>query len=78
MTLNADLVRSRCQEIEESVRRLGRFKDMTREAFTTDQDARDIACYRLLLAAEAALALCYHVSARRLGNQAWPCLNRAM
>ena len=68
MTLNADLVRSRCQEIEESVRRLGRFKDMTREAFTTDQDARDIACYRLLLAAEAALALCYHVSARRLGK----------
>ena len=68
MTLNADLVRSRCQEIEESVRRLGQFREMTREAFTNDQDARDIACYRLLLAAEAALALCYHVSARRLGK----------
>jgi uncharacterized protein YutE (UPF0331/DUF86 family) len=31
-----------------------------------DSDAQDIACYRLLVAIEAALALCYHVSARRL------------
>ncbi len=31
-----------------------------------DQDTLDIACYRLLVAVEAALALCYHISARRL------------
>jgi uncharacterized protein YutE (UPF0331/DUF86 family) len=41
---------------------------LTREAFARDEDARDIACYRLLIASEAALALCYHVSARRLSK----------
>lgn len=41
---------------------------MPREAFLADQDALDVACYRLLIAIEAALALCFHVSAkRRLG-----------
>ena len=39
---------------------------MDREAFLGNPDAQDIACYRLLVAIEAALALCYHVSARRL------------
>lgn len=68
MTLNPDLVRTRCQEIEDSVARLERLRDSTRDAFANDEDARDIACYRLLVAVEAALALCYHVSARRLSK----------
>ena len=66
MTLNPDLVRTRCAEIEESVSRLERFRSMSREGFLADQDALDIACYRLLVAIEAALALCFHVSAKRL------------
>ena len=68
MTLNPDLVRTRCQEIEDSVARLERLRSVTRDAFAKDEDTRDIACYRLLVAAEAALALCYHVSARRLSK----------
>jgi uncharacterized protein YutE (UPF0331/DUF86 family) len=66
MTLDADVVRGRCGEIAESIERLRRIRDDGREAFLTNRDIRDIACYRLLLAIEAALALCYHVSARRL------------
>lgn len=66
MKLNPDLVRTRCAEIEESVSRLERFRGLSREQFAADEDARDIACYRLLVAIEAALALCYHVSAKRL------------
>ena len=66
MKLNPDLVRARCTEIEESVSRLERFRSMSREGFLADQDALDIACYRLLVAIEAALALCFHVSAKRL------------
>jgi uncharacterized protein YutE (UPF0331/DUF86 family) len=66
MTLNCDLVRARCVEIEESVSRLERFRDLSREQFLADQDTLDLACYRLLVVLEAALALCYHVSARRL------------
>jgi len=68
VTLKPDLVRARVQEIEDAVRRLDRLRDMSREAFLQDPDARDIACYRLLVAAEASLALCAHVTARRLGS----------
>ncbi len=66
MTLDADVVRGRCGEIEQAIDRLSRIRAAGRDAFLADADARDIACYRLLLAIEAALALCYHVSARRL------------
>jgi uncharacterized protein YutE (UPF0331/DUF86 family) len=66
VTLNPDLVRTRCAEIEESVGRLERLRALSREQFLADQDALDIACYRLLVAIEAALALCFHVSAKRL------------
>ena len=66
MILNQDLIRARCQEIEESLDRLGRIKEKSKEEFLRDQDFQDIACYRLLLAIEAALVLCYHVSAKHL------------
>jgi uncharacterized protein YutE (UPF0331/DUF86 family) len=66
MTLDADVVRGRCTEIATAVDRLQRIRLGGRDAFLADSDTRDIACYRLLLAIEAALALCYHVSARQL------------
>ena len=66
MTLNPDVVRSRCAEIEESLQRLEALAAAPLTDFLADRDAQDIASYRLLVAIEAALALCYHVSARRL------------
>jgi uncharacterized protein YutE (UPF0331/DUF86 family) len=66
MTLDADVIRTRCGEIEQALDRLTRIRTAGREAFLADADAKDIACYRLLLAIEAALALCFHISARRL------------
>jgi uncharacterized protein YutE (UPF0331/DUF86 family) len=66
MTLDPDVIRTRCSEIEQAVGRLERIRTGGRETFLADPDVRDVACYRLLLAIEAALALCYHVSARRL------------
>jgi len=66
MTLDVDVLRSRCGEIEQGLDRLVRIRAMGRDAFLADADAKDIACYRLLLAIEAALALCFHVSSRRL------------
>jgi uncharacterized protein YutE (UPF0331/DUF86 family) len=68
MSLNADLIRQRCAEIEESVSRLERVKALPRKEFLANQDTLDIACYRLLVAIEAALALCYHITAKRLRN----------
>jgi uncharacterized protein YutE (UPF0331/DUF86 family) len=66
MTLNPELVRTRCQEIEESLGRLEKIKAVKKEDFLKDRDLQDIACYRLLVAIEAALGLCYHVSAKQL------------
>jgi uncharacterized protein YutE (UPF0331/DUF86 family) len=66
MSLNQELVRTRCQEIEESLSRLEQIKIVPKESFLKDQDLQDIACYRLLVAIEAALGLCYHVAAKRL------------
>jgi len=66
MNLNPELVRTRCQEIEESLGRLEKIKAVKKEEFLEDRDLQDIACYRLLVAIEAALGLCYHVSAKQL------------
>ncbi|ODS33457.1 MAG: hypothetical protein SCARUB_01429 [Candidatus Scalindua rubra] len=66
MTLNQELIRSRCQDIEESLGRLDKIKTKTRDEFLKDQDAKDIACYRLLVAMESALSLCCHISAKHL------------
>jgi len=66
MSVNADLIRARCAEIEESVARLEEFQTLSLEAFLSNRDALDVASYRLLIAIEASLALCYHVSAKRL------------
>jgi hypothetical protein len=57
MTLDTDVVCARCAEIEQALDRLTRIRHAGRPAFLADADARDIACYRLLLAIEAALAL---------------------
>jgi uncharacterized protein YutE (UPF0331/DUF86 family) len=66
MSLNPDLVRTRCGDIEEAVRRLEAIRAMPRNAFLADRDIQDIAIRRLLVGIEAALNLCYHISARRL------------
>mgnify|MGYP001092493766 CR=1 FL=1 len=66
MTLNPDLVRARCADIEDAVARLERFGAMPVEDFRANHDLTDAACYRLLVAIEAALGLCYHVSAKHL------------
>lgn len=66
MKLNPDLVQTRCQEITESVDRLAKLGAMPLPDFLADQDACDIACYRLLVAIEAAIGLCYHVTAKQL------------
>lgn len=66
MSLNHELIRARCQEIEEALTRLEQTKKKPKEEFLNDRDEQDIASYRLLVAIEAALNLCYHVAAKRL------------
>jgi uncharacterized protein YutE (UPF0331/DUF86 family) len=66
MNLNQDLIRTRCHEIEDSLSRLKQIQAFPKEVFLKDRDLQDIACYRLLVAIEAALSLCYHIAAKRL------------
>ena len=66
MSLNQELILARCQEINESLERLASIKSVPLETFLVDRDLQDVASYRLLVAIEAALGLCYHVSAKRL------------
>mgnify|MGYP005841372097 CR=1 FL=1 len=67
MKLNPDLIRTRCQEIEESLTRLAGIRaEASKERFLADSDLRDIASYRLLVAIEAALSICYHLAAKEL------------
>lgn len=66
MTLNPDDIRTWCAEIKDSVQRLEELAALPLADFLADPDPEDIASCRLLVAIEAALAPCYHVSLRRL------------
>jgi uncharacterized protein YutE (UPF0331/DUF86 family) len=66
MELNEVLIMKRCQEISDSLERLEQIKRSSREEFLENRDFQDIASYRLLVAIEAALNLCYHVAAKKL------------
>ena len=66
MKLNQEIVRTRCQEIAESLERLNSIKKEGKRRFLEDQDLQDVACYRFLVAIEAALNLCYHIAAKQL------------
>jgi uncharacterized protein YutE (UPF0331/DUF86 family) len=64
--LNRELINKRCLEISDSLERLEKIKDSSKEEFLKNRDLQDITSYRLLVAIEAALNMCYHVSARKL------------
>jgi hypothetical protein len=46
MTLNPDIVRARCSEIEEAIRRLEPYGVMSADAFVADRDRVDAALTR--------------------------------
>ena len=66
MDLNRDLIQQRFQDIRQSLERLERIKEIPKEAFLSNQDTLDLACYRLLVAIEAAIQICFHICARQL------------
>ncbi len=66
MALNAALIQARFEDIHESLKRLEAIRQQPREAFLENADLRDLASYRLLVAIEAAIQICYHVSAQVL------------
>lgn len=66
MGLNRDMILDRFEDIRRSLDRLEQIRTVPRDEFLADQDTLDLASYRLLIAIEAALQICFHVSAQRL------------
>ncbi|RMG89239.1 MAG: DUF86 domain-containing protein [Candidatus Dadabacteria bacterium] len=68
MKIDPQRVRARLDDIRRSITRLRELLGEGRQKFTEDQDVQDIARSRLLVAIEAAIGLCFHVSAKHLGR----------
>ncbi|MCD6290844.1 MAG: DUF86 domain-containing protein [Anaerolineae bacterium] len=66
MDLNQELIQERFADILQSLERLEQIKAIPRDEFLAEQDLLDVTSYRLLIAIEAALQICFHVSARRV------------
>ncbi len=66
MTLDHDRIRDKLRDIQKSLERLQKLRSLGRDKFFADEDSQDIARSRLLSAIEAALNICFHVTARKL------------
>ncbi|AIY89254.1 type VII toxin-antitoxin system HepT family RNase toxin [Geoglobus acetivorans] len=62
--IDADLVSRRLAEIKLLAEELKEILDMGLEKFLSDSYVRDAAKYRLLVAIEAAIAICNHIAVR--------------
>ena len=66
MSVDHELIQTRCAEIVESINRLEKIAALSKGIFLQDQDVKDIASYRLLIAIEACLNICYHFCSKQL------------
>jgi uncharacterized protein YutE (UPF0331/DUF86 family) len=66
MALNLEKIYAKFRDITESVDRLQKFREMSPQEFLADRDSQDIASFRLIVATEAAIDTCLHISAKRL------------
>ncbi len=66
LNLNHDRIRNKIQDIHRSLDRLNQLRAQGKARFLADEDSQDIARSRLLSAIEAALNICFHVTARKL------------
>jgi uncharacterized protein YutE (UPF0331/DUF86 family) len=65
---NLDLLRQRGEEIRRAISILARHASLPQNDFVEDQTIVDAAKYRLLIAIEAAIAICTHLTARMAGK----------
>ncbi len=66
MGLDESLIRSRFEDIRASLERLEELRALPKDEFLAHRDYLDLVCYRLIVAIEAAVQICLHVSARQL------------
>ena len=68
MTIDVDRIRSKLNDIGKALGRLKAFQPLSREEFLQSEDNQDIARSRLLTGIEAALNVCYQLSAKKLNQ----------
>jgi len=66
LNLDHDRIRNKIEDIHRSLDRLKQLRAQGKAGFLADEDSQDIARSRLLSAIEAALNICFHVTARKL------------
>jgi uncharacterized protein YutE (UPF0331/DUF86 family) len=66
MPLNIEKLYARFQDINESIARLRQLGSLPIVDFAADQDKLDVASFRLIVATEAAIDICFHASAKLL------------
>ena len=66
--VNIDLLRQRGEEIRHATTLLAHHASLPMAEFVADQTTVDAAKYRLLIAIEAAISICTHLSARLVGK----------
>lgn len=64
MQINPDLLRERAGDIREALEVLRAYGRLAREDFLSNREAVDAAKYRLVVAVEAAVAICMHLASR--------------
>lgn len=67
-SVNIDLLRQRGEEIRQATSLLARHGSLPMAEFVADQTVVDAAKYRILIAMEAAISICTHLSARLAGK----------
>ena len=70
MKLDKAIVELRFADIQSAIERLSRFTEIERDTFLSNEDFIHIARSHLLIAAEAAINICYHIAAKRLKRTA--------
>ncbi|MBW1930949.1 MAG: DUF86 domain-containing protein [Deltaproteobacteria bacterium] len=64
--IDQEKIFAKISDITESIQRLRSIGQMNLEEFLKNQDARDIASFRLIVCTEAAIDICLHLSAKLL------------
>ena len=64
MSINQERLYTKLSDISSSVSRLKKLGQLSKEEFLSDEDSQDIARSRLITAVEAALNICFHVTAK--------------
>ncbi len=68
MKINQDRLAAKLSDISSALKRLKNLGQMSKNEFLSDEDSQDIARSRLITATEAALNICFHITAKELNQ----------